>query len=81
MIEENTVTNVCVWDGDTNTWQPPIDSLMLIQATTPTKVWALNAEKTDYVLTDSVGNADIGFTWDGIVATTNEQQPKVSNNQ
>jgi hypothetical protein len=77
MIQENIVTNLCVWDGDTNTWQPPQDATMLVEATTPTKIWALNQDETAYVLTDSVGNAGIGFTWDGTFATTNEPQPQV----
>lgn len=76
MVQENVVTNVVVWDGNMQTWQPPQDATMLVQTTTPTKVWRLNAEKTAYVLTDSVGNADIGFTWDGTVATTNQPQPE-----
>jgi hypothetical protein len=75
MIEENVVANICVWDGNTQTWQPPANTTMLIQATTPTKIWELNPEKTDYVLTDSIGNADIGFTWDGLIATTNQPKP------
>ena len=77
MIQENIVTNICLWDGDVNTWTPPADATMLILATTPTKIWVLNAEKTEYVLTDSIGDANIGFTWDGTVATTNEPQPQV----
>jgi len=77
IIEENIVTNVCLWDGNINTWQPPIDATMLIQATTPTKIWKLTLEKTEYVLTDSIGNADIGFTWDGKVAITNQEKPIV----
>ena len=75
MIQENVVTNVCLWDGNTQTWQPPQDTTMLVQATTQTKIWQLNTEKTDYVLTDSIGDAGIGFTWDGTVATTNEPKP------
>jgi hypothetical protein len=78
MIQENIVTNVCVWDGNTQTWQPPQDAIMLVDATTPTKIWALNAEKTDYVLTDSIGNASIGFIWDGSFAITNEPKPEKS---
>ena len=77
MIQENIVTNVCVWDGNTDTWTPPVDATMLVQATTPTKIWGLNQEGTEYVLVDSVGNASIGFTWNGTVATTNEPQPEV----
>lgn len=75
VIQENIVTNVCVWDGNIQTWQPPQDATMLVQATTPTKVWLVNAEETEYVLTDSIGDADIGFTWNGTVATTNQPKP------
>ena len=77
MIQENIVTNVCVWDGNTQTWQPPQDTTMLVQATTPTKIWELNAENTDYVLTDSIGDGSIGFTWDGSFAITNEPKPEI----
>jgi hypothetical protein len=74
VIQENVVTNIVLWDGNMQTWQPPQNATMLVQATTPTKTWVLNTEKTDYVLTNSIGDVDIGFTWDGTVATTN--QPK-----
>jgi hypothetical protein len=77
MVQENIVTNLVFWDGNTQTWQPPQDATMLIQSITPTIVWKLNAEKTEYVLTNSIGDADIGFTWDGTVATTNQPQPEV----
>lgn len=77
MINESTnvVDNICEWDGNPNTWQPPANTLMLIQATTPAMVWELNAEKTDYVLTEVIGQGQIGFTWDGAVCTTNEPKP------
>jgi hypothetical protein len=75
MIQNNVVINVCVWDGDTEQWQPPSDVLMLVQATTPTKIWELVGE--EYVLVDSVGNADIGFTWDGTFAITNQPKPEL----
>ena len=75
MIQENVVTNVCVWDGDVNTWQPPSDATMLVQATTPTKIWGLANQ--EYVLVDSVGDASVGFTWDGSVATTNQPKPEL----
>jgi len=77
IIQENIVTNVCLWDGDVNTWQPPQDATILVKDTTSTIVWKLNTEKTGYVLTNSIGDADIGFTWDGTVATTNQPQPEV----
>jgi hypothetical protein len=28
MIQDSVVVNVCLWDGDTNTWQPPAEYLM-----------------------------------------------------
>jgi hypothetical protein len=77
VIQENAVTNVCVWDGNTQTWQPPANATMLIAETTPTKVWEYYSETKDYVLVDSVGDAGIGFTWDGTVATTNQPKPEL----
>ena len=76
MIQENVVTNVVVWDGNTQTWQPPADATMLVQATTPTKVWGLVG--SEYVLVDSVGDADIDFTWNGSVVTTNRPKPELN---
>ena len=75
VVENNVVTNICVWDGDTNTWTPPADATMLIQADTPTKVWTYDKASNTYVLTEQLGGGDIGFTWDGSVLTTNEPQP------
>ena len=76
VIENNVVSNVCVWDGDINTWTPPSDATMLIQADTNAMVWELNTDKTAYVLTEVLGAGAIGFTWDGSVLTTNEPQPE-----
>jgi hypothetical protein len=78
LIQENIVTNIVYWNGDANTWQPPSDATMLVLSTTPTKVWELNAEETEYVLTDFIGNADIGFTWDGTFCITNNPKPEYS---
>lgn len=75
IIELNTVTNNVVWDGNVNTWTPPAGATMLVQATTPALVWLLNADKTDYVLTEVTGASSIGFTWDGTKLTTNEPKP------
>lgn len=77
IVENNVVTNGCVWDGDVNTWTPPLDATMLVQATTPAIVWRLNFDKTDYVLTEVIGVGDIGFTWDGTVVTTNQPKPVI----
>ena len=74
---KNIVENVCVWDGDTNTWQPPVDILMLIQADIPAKVWSYNADKTDIVLVEIMGAGGVGFTWDGTYCVTNEPKPQI----
>jgi hypothetical protein len=76
MIQENIVTNVCLWDGNTQTWQPPAEATMLVAETTQTKVWKLDTELKNYVLIDSVGDAGIGFTWDGSFCITAEPKPE-----
>jgi len=75
IIEQNIVTNIVVWDGDTTQWTPPQGSIALVQATTPAKVWTYDKASNTYVLTEQLGFGDIGFTWDGSVLTTNEPQP------
>lgn len=77
MVDKNSniCENICLWDGNPETWTPPANYLMLIQATTPTKIWGLNADKTDYILVDSIGDGDIGWTWDGTYLTTNLPKP------
>jgi hypothetical protein len=75
IIENNEVTNICVWDGDTSIWTPPADSIALVQDTTPCMVWTLSSDKSTFVLTEQMGGGDIGFTWNGTVLTTNQPQP------
>jgi hypothetical protein len=77
IIESNVVNNICVWDGDTSTWTPPVDATMLVQSTTPALVWVLNSTKDGWILGEQIGVGSIGFTWDTTtqVLTTNEPQP------
>ena len=80
IIENNVVTNVCLWDGDVNTWQPPTDATMLIQSTIPAMVWETVTEDkkvTDWILVEHIGMGDIGFTWNGTVCTTNQPKPAI----
>jgi membrane-bound lytic murein transglycosylase MltF len=74
----NVVDNICLWDGNPDTWQPPANNLMLVQATTPTLVWQLNDAKNDWVLVEEMGVGDIGFTWNPTteVLTNNKPKPK-----
>ena len=76
IVENNVVTNNVLWDGNPNTWQPPLDSIQLVQSTTPALVWVLNADQTDYVLGEQIGVGQIGFTWNGSILTTNQQKPQ-----
>lgn len=71
----NVCDNICLWDGDPNTWTPPADYLMLVQATTPTKVWAWNSTTKVWELVEQMGEGQIGFTWDGTYLTTNQPEP------
>ena len=75
LIEDNEVTNIVVWDGDASNWQPALNSLLMPQSTTPAMLWVLNPSTGIYELVRNIGGADIGFTWNGEVATTNEPQP------
>lgn len=77
VVENNVVTNIVVWDGNTQEWQPPADATMLVQATTPAMVWEYDATTKTYVLTEVIGAGAIGFTWNGSVLTTNQPQPIV----
>ena len=71
--ETNICDNVCVWDGNPQTWTPPANYLMLVQETTPAKVWQLTDSVYELVVVMGVGG--IGFTWDGTYLITNEPQP------
>lgn len=77
IVEQNIVTNVVVWNGDTTQWTPPQGSIALVQATTLAKVWKLDTSTTPatWKLVEVMGAGDIGFTWDGTVLTTNQPQP------
>ena len=77
MVENNIVTNAIVWDGDVAKWQPPADATMLIAATTPAMIWELTTEEPyTYVLVEVMGDGGIGFTWNGVVLTTNQPKPE-----
>lgn len=76
MVQENVVTNNIVWDGNVNTWQPPSDAIMLIDAQTPAMIWYRDDAIKDFVLVEVMGAGDIGFTWNGSVLTTNEPKPE-----
>lgn len=77
MVNEqtNVCENVCLWDGDPNTWTPPAGYLMLVQADTPAKVWVWNTTDKVWALEVQMGLGQIGFTWDGTYLTTDQPEP------
>jgi len=80
IIQNNVVTNVTVWNGNTAEWSPPAGSLALIQSTTPAMLWTavyIDSKITDYVLTEQLGRGEINYTWDGTSVTTNEPKPVI----
>lgn len=72
----NVVENVSIWDGNPQTWVPPENTLMLAQATTPAKVWVFVTSIDDYELQTTIGEGQIGFSWDGVECITNEPKPE-----
>lgn len=85
IVEANVVTNTVLWDGNTETWSPPQESIPLIAETTPAIIWEPvyddqpKPQVIDYVLQEVMGQGGIGFTWDGTVLTTNEPKPPIPN--
>lgn len=86
IIENNIVDNIVVWDGNTQTWAPPKDSIALVQATTLAMIWVGTSVENlpatvpptytiTYALEQVIGAGQIGFTWSGTVLTTNQPQP------
>lgn len=86
MINETTniVENICVWDGNPNTWQPPSNTLMLLLLDTPAMIWqAVRANKKiiDYILVEAIGVAEVGYTWNGTACVTNQPKPEIPTTQ
>jgi len=77
IIEDNVVINTIVWNGDTATWTPPSNSIVLVQENIPSLIWVFDNNIFDYVLEEQMGNGSIGFTWNGSVLTTNEPKPVI----
>ena len=48
---------------------------MLVQATTMALVWAWDKAIPDWVLTQQIGQGQIGFIWNGSECMTDEQKP------
>lgn len=75
-ITPETCDNLILWDGNTNTWSPPESHIALAQAATPSKDWEWDSTSNTWILSESTGGGQIGYTWDGTILTTNEPQPQ-----
>lgn len=87
VVENNVVTNIVLWDGNIQTWQPPVGAIMLERATTPVMVWKfleVIAEEEiaghtvitgEWKYVEEIGLGSVGFTWDGTKLITNEPDP------
>lgn len=73
--QTNSVDNVVIWDGSTDTWTPPDGYIMLIQSETLSKVWAWNDTDKSWELSTIIGQGSIGFLWDGTYLITNAEKP------
>lgn len=49
---------------------------MMAQATTMALVWIWDKAIADWVLSQQMGQAQIGFFWNGVECTTNEPKPE-----
>lgn len=77
----NIVDNISMWNGDPNTWLPPSEYLMLIQADVIAMLWSpiiVDNKITEYELVENLGAGQIGFTWNGSVLTTDEPKPVIT---
>lgn len=80
VVENDIVINSIMWDGNPETWIPPLNAIMLISDTTSALVWrpiVVDKVITDWMLEQILGAGDIGFTWDGFVLTTNQPKPAI----
>lgn len=75
MIQNNIVTNIVLWNGDTQQWQPPRDAIMLVHATTPSFDWVYVKDLQDFELVESIGGGNIGDTWNGTACITTQPKP------
>lgn len=83
IIENNVVTNVVMWDGNTETWMPPASSIQLVKETVTAKLWesfpqTVDGKKvTDWQLVEKLAMGEVGYIWDGEFLTTNEPKPEI----
>jgi len=78
VIENGIVVNAVVWDGNTETWTPPENLILMAEDAAKVKGWSWNAGIKDWeaYVADNV-QPGIGFAWDGEFLI----QPKPANEE
>jgi hypothetical protein len=74
------VDNLVEWDGNLETWQPPETHEAIFTADKPTIDWVWNPDLNDYEQVETVGNVQMGETWDGVkfVEVDKPEPPQVT---
>ncbi len=67
--------NICVWDGNKETWNPGENYIALPQDSTIALDWSWNTNTNTWIMTDAVGQGQIGYTWNGEKLVTNFPYP------
>lgn len=73
--ETNIVDNIVIWNGDTQSWNPPSEYLMLPLATTMALDWFWSDTLQDWELQENMGNGNVGDTWNGTACVTYGAKP------
>lgn len=79
VINQQQIPNVCenivLWDGDTSKWNPGEHCIVVPKNSTPTMEWEYVESSNTFVMSEHVGTAGVGYTWDGTHLITNAPQP------
>jgi hypothetical protein len=67
--------NICVWDGNTETWNPGENYTAMPLESTTALVWEYEKSSKSFVLVERIGGGRVGYTWDGTKLITNATMP------
>lgn len=67
--------NICVWDGNVETWNPGENYIALPLANTISMEWSWDYSTNTWIMIDSPGQGKIGYIWNGEKLVTNLPSP------
>ena len=67
--------NICVWDGNTETWNPGQDYITIPVEGTNALVWSYEKSSNSFILVECDGGGKVGYTWNGTNLVTNVPKP------